>query len=211
MYWRVRQIRRALHALHRHTGATSRASGDRGTILKVPQNSFGLSVTKWVAPSVCVRDPIVNILCLHAAKDLDRPVKWTGDRSEHFMADDQARDNISKVQLALDADGKFLAFKVETTANLGAYLTMFGTHPCVGNLGTLAGTYTISAIFTRVTAVCRTHRRSGRIVVLVVRKRPMCWNAPSTRRPRNWAWIRRNFGVKLYTRICTSVSDGALL
>jgi carbon-monoxide dehydrogenase large subunit len=94
-----------------------------------------------------------NILCLHAAKDLGRPVKWTGDRSEHFLADDQARDNITRTELALDADGKFLAFRALTTANLGAYLSLFGTHPCVGNLGTLAGTYTTPAIHTRVTAV----------------------------------------------------------
>ena len=123
-------------------------------ILKVPQNKLRVVSYEMGGAFGMRSGPYCeNILCLHAAKDLDRPVKWTGDRSEHFMADDQARDNISKVQLALDADGKFLAFKVETTANLGAYLTMFGTHPCVGNLGTLAGTYTTSAIFTRVTAV----------------------------------------------------------
>lgn len=94
-----------------------------------------------------------NTLCLHAARDLDRPVKWTGDRSEHFMTDDQARDNLSKAELALDENGKFLAFRVTTTANLGAYITMFGAHPCVGNLGTLAGTYATPVIFTEVTGV----------------------------------------------------------
>ncbi|MEE2688824.1 MAG: xanthine dehydrogenase family protein molybdopterin-binding subunit [Pseudomonadota bacterium] len=123
-------------------------------ILKIPQNRLRV-VSHDMGGAFGMRSGpyCENILCLHAAKQLGRPVKWTGDRSEHFLADDQARDNISRVQLALDAQGKFLAFKVETTANLGAYLTMFGTHPCVGNLGTLAGTYTIPAIFTRVTAV----------------------------------------------------------
>ncbi|MDD9928739.1 MAG: xanthine dehydrogenase family protein molybdopterin-binding subunit [Rhodospirillaceae bacterium] len=94
-----------------------------------------------------------NLLCMHAAKDLDRPVKWTGDRTEHFLVDDQARDNRSKVELALDADGTFLAFRVTTTANLGAYLTMFGPHSSTNNLGTLAGTYTTPAIYTHVTGV----------------------------------------------------------
>ena len=94
-----------------------------------------------------------NLLCMHAAKDLDRPVKWTGDRTEHFLVDDQARDNRSTAELALDVDGKFLAFRVTTTANLGAYLTMFGPHSSTNNLGTLAGTYTTPAIYTHVTGV----------------------------------------------------------
>jgi carbon-monoxide dehydrogenase large subunit len=94
-----------------------------------------------------------NLLCLHAAKELDRPVKWVGDRAEHFMADDQARDNLSAVELALDENGKFLAFRVKTVANLGAYLTMFGPHSSTNNLGSLAGTYTTPAIYTHVTGV----------------------------------------------------------
>ncbi len=123
-------------------------------ILHVPQNKLRV-VSYDMGGAFGMRSGpyCENILCLHAAKDLGRPVKWTGDRSEHFMTDDQARDNISTAELALDADGKFLAFRVLTTANLGAYLTMFGTHPCVGNLGTLAGTYTTPAIYTKVTAV----------------------------------------------------------
>ena len=80
-----------------------------------------------------------NVLCLHAARALGRPVKWTGDRTEHFLADDQARDNISAAELALDKDGRFLALRVKTTANLGAYLTMFGPHSSTNNLGTLGG------------------------------------------------------------------------
>lgn len=94
-----------------------------------------------------------NVLCLHAARELGRPVKWTGDRTEHFLADDQARDNISTAELALDKDGRFLALRVKTTANLGAYLTMFGPHSSTNNLGTLAGPYTTPAIYTHVTGV----------------------------------------------------------
>jgi carbon-monoxide dehydrogenase large subunit len=60
------------------------------------------------------------IMCLFAAKALDRPVKWTGDRTDAFMSDDQARDNVSVAELALDQDGRFLAFRVTTVANLGA-------------------------------------------------------------------------------------------
>ena len=123
-------------------------------MLKVPQNKLRV-VSNDMGGAFGMRSgPYAeNALCLHAARDLDRPVKWTGDRSEHFLTDEQARDNISKVELALDADGKFLAFRVLTTANLGAYLSMLGVHPCVGNLGTLAGTYTTPAIYTKVMGV----------------------------------------------------------
>ncbi len=92
-------------------------------------------------------------MCLFASKMLGRPVKWTGDRAEGFMVDDQARDNISTAELALAADGEFLGFRVRTTANLGAYLTLLGPHSSTNNLGSLAGPYRTPAIYTHVTGV----------------------------------------------------------
>ncbi len=66
--------------------------------------------------------------CLtHAAKVVDRPVKWTATRSESFVTDAQGRDHVTKMQLALDKDGMFLAVRTETYANLGAYLRLFAT------------------------------------------------------------------------------------
>jgi len=62
-----------------------------------------------------------------AAKEVGRPIKWTADRSEAFMSDAQGRDQVTKVELALDADGKFLALRCETLANMGAYLSTFST------------------------------------------------------------------------------------
>ena len=94
-----------------------------------------------------------NVLCMWAAKKLDRPVKWVGDRTESFVSDDQARDNISTAELALDKDGKFLALRVTTVANMGAYLSLLTPHSSTNNLGTLANTYTTPAIYTHVTAV----------------------------------------------------------
>ncbi len=93
------------------------------------------------------------VLCLFAARALGRPVKWTGERSECFMTDDQARDNVSTAELALDADGRFLGLRVTTIADLGAYLTMLGPHSSTNNLGTLAGPYRTPAIYTHVTGV----------------------------------------------------------
>ena len=62
-----------------------------------------------------------------AAQLLGRPVKWTSTRSEAFVTDAQGRDHVTKIQLALDADGMFLAFRTETYANMGAYLRLFAT------------------------------------------------------------------------------------
>ena len=92
-------------------------------------------------------------LVLWAAQKTDRPVKWISERSESFVADHHARDNISEVALALDADGKFLALDVDTIANLGAYLASNGLHVPVGNVGGLAGPYTTPHIHVKVTGV----------------------------------------------------------
>ncbi|MCG8542875.1 MAG: xanthine dehydrogenase family protein molybdopterin-binding subunit, partial [Alphaproteobacteria bacterium] len=88
-----------------------------------------------------------------ASKRVGRPVKWRCDRSEGFLADDHARDNISTVDLALDKDGTFLALRVRTNANLGAYLSQGGMGPPTNNLGGLAGVYTTPNIHVAVTGV----------------------------------------------------------
>ncbi len=89
-----------------------------------------------------------------AAGKLKRPVKWTAERSESFMSDAHGRDHITHVELALDAQAKFLALKVSTIANMGAYLSTFA--PCIPTYlyGTLlAGTYMTPAIYVETKAV----------------------------------------------------------
>ncbi len=77
-----------------------------------------------------------------AARKVGRPVKWTADRSESFLADAHGRDHVTHAELGLDADGNFVALKVETTANLGAYLSTFGSSVPTYLYGTLlAGQY----------------------------------------------------------------------
>jgi carbon-monoxide dehydrogenase large subunit len=93
------------------------------------------------------------VLVMWAARKIRRPVKWIGDRSESFLSDFQARDNISDVSLALDEKGKFLALRVETLANLGAYISLNGTLVPFNNIGGLAGTYMTPAIHVAVTGV----------------------------------------------------------
>ncbi len=90
------------------------------------------------------------ILVLWAAKQLGRPVKWNGERSESFLSDDQGRDSWSKVELALDAGGIFLGLRVRTIATVGAYMSVFGPWPSFANAGGLAGVYRTPAIFTEV-------------------------------------------------------------
>ncbi|MEP6567221.1 MAG: molybdopterin cofactor-binding domain-containing protein, partial [Mesorhizobium sp.] len=65
-------------------------------------------------------------LVLEAAKRLGRPVKWAGDRTEHFLTDAQGRDNVVTAEMALDKDGRFLGMKVDLLANIGAYVSQYG-------------------------------------------------------------------------------------
>ena len=94
-----------------------------------------------------------NALVLWAARKFARPVKWIAERGECMLSDDSARDCVSDAALALDADGRFLALRCRTFANLGAYLSLRGPLPPVVNLGTLAGTYTTPAIHVRVSGM----------------------------------------------------------
>ena len=94
-----------------------------------------------------------NALVLWAARRFARPVKWTAERSECMLSDDSARDCVSDAALALDGDGRFLALRCRSYANLGAYLSLRGPLPPVVNLGTLAGTYTTPAIHVRVSGM----------------------------------------------------------
>jgi carbon-monoxide dehydrogenase large subunit len=88
-----------------------------------------------------------------AARRLGRPVAWIGERTEHFLADSQGRDNLTTAELALDADGRFLALKVDTLANMGAYLGYYAPFiPWVGAT-MLPGVYDIPAMHARIRGV----------------------------------------------------------
>jgi carbon-monoxide dehydrogenase large subunit len=85
-------------------------------------------------------------LVMEAAKRLGRPVKWTGDRTEHFLTDAQGRDNHVEAEMALDKDGRFLALRVNLIANIGAYISQFGPYiPYIG-ASMSTGVYDIGAL-----------------------------------------------------------------
>lgn len=67
-----------------------------------------------------------SVVAAHAAMDLGRPVKWTGDRSESFLSDLHGRDHVSRAEMALDENGRFLAMRVQIIGNLGAYCSQAG-------------------------------------------------------------------------------------
>jgi carbon-monoxide dehydrogenase large subunit len=89
-----------------------------------------------------------------AAKLVDRPVKWTADRTESFLTDAHGRDHLTTATLGLSDDGKFLALKVDTLANMGGYLCSTGSLiPTYMYATMLSGQYVIPAIFNRTRAV----------------------------------------------------------
>jgi len=89
-----------------------------------------------------------------ASKQIGRPIKWTAERSESFLTDAHGRDHASVAELGLDAQGNFLALRVHTTANLGAYLSTFASCvPTILYATLLAGQYKTPAIYAEVTGV----------------------------------------------------------
>src|SRR4051812_11279712 len=95
-----------------------------------------------------------DVVVTWASKQINRPIKWTAERSESFLSDAHGRDHVTVAELALDKEGKFLAMRVRTTANLGAYLSTFASCiPTILYATLLAGQYKTPAIYCEVTAV----------------------------------------------------------
>ncbi|WP_421722973.1 xanthine dehydrogenase family protein molybdopterin-binding subunit [Bauldia sp.] len=121
-------------------------------ILKIPSNKV-----RVITPDVgggfgtkafCYHEyPLAAI----AAKRLEAPVKWIGDRSEHFLVDTHGRDNFAVAEMAMDEEGHFLAMRVDLLANMGAYLSQFGPFIPEGGLTMLTGVYDIPHMY----ALCR--------------------------------------------------------
>jgi aerobic carbon-monoxide dehydrogenase large subunit len=138
------------------------------SVLRVPENKVRV-IAGDIGGSFGMKSAVYNevALVLLAAKLTGRPVKWISTRSEAFLGDAQARDNVTDAELALDRDGNFLAVRVKTIANLGAYLQV-GGQSFVQNIGSIAGVYRTPALHTDITAVfthtnpVRPYRGNGR-------------------------------------------------
>ena len=93
-------------------------------------------------------------VCAWVARKIDRPVKWTSDRTEAFLSDAHGRDHVTHAELALDAGGKITGLRVHTIANLGAYLSTFSSAvPTYLHALLLSGQYNIPAIYAEIDAV----------------------------------------------------------
>jgi carbon-monoxide dehydrogenase large subunit len=137
-------------------------------LMKVPESKVRV-VTGDTGGSFGMKSPIFNEypLVLLASKLTGRPVKWISTRSEAFLSDAQARDNVTEAELALNKDGLFVALRVKTLAAIGAYLQA-NMPAFMFNAGTLAGVYRtpaihvdISGVFTNTNSV-RPYRGNGR-------------------------------------------------
>jgi aerobic carbon-monoxide dehydrogenase large subunit len=137
-------------------------------LMGVPESKIRI-VTGDTGGSFGMKSPIFPEmpLCLLASKLTGRPVKWISTRTEAFLSDAQARDNVTEAELALDKNGHFLGMRVTTIAAIGAYLQT-NMPAFFLNAGTLAGTYRTPAIHVDITAVytntnpIRPYRGNGR-------------------------------------------------
>jgi carbon-monoxide dehydrogenase large subunit len=108
-------------------------------------------------------------LVLIAAKKTGRPVRWSSDRTEAFLADNHGRDMHTKAELALDKDGKILAMRISGTSNMGGYLSQFA--PFISTLAggrIFGGLYRVPKLFANIkgyftnTAPLDAYRGAGR-------------------------------------------------
>ena len=120
-------------------------------VLKVPQDALRVvtpDVGGGFGTKVFVYSEYAPVL--YAARLLGRPVKWISERSEALQSDAHSREQKSRAALALDQDGKFLGLRVETDANIGAYVSAFSTYVPTSGTSALMGLYHIPTVYTRV-------------------------------------------------------------
>jgi carbon-monoxide dehydrogenase large subunit len=164
---------RDLHVLYACTQGVAGMRGQLAAVLGVAPDKVRVAAEE-VGGGFGVRFNIYPEYCaaVMAARKLGRPVKWVGTRSEVFLSDEQARDVVSKGELALDPSGRFLGMRFEFTVNLGAYLCPTG--PFINTLGivnALGGVYDVQAVYARSrlavtnTAPMAAYRGAGRPVM----------------------------------------------
>jgi aerobic carbon-monoxide dehydrogenase large subunit len=111
-----------------------------------PQVGGGFGMKAFVYPE--------HALVTWASRKLKQPVKWLADRSEGFVSDNQGRDHLTRAELAVDGEARFLGLRVSTIANLGAYLSPFGPMIPTRSSDLVSGLYTTPAIHVNVKGVC---------------------------------------------------------
>jgi len=149
--WDPEQGRYTAHtssqSIHATRDNTARALGVAPTAVRfvAPDVGGGFGAKNFIYPE--------HVLTLWAAKRVTRPVKWIASRSEVFLADHQARDHVADAALALDAEGRFLALRVSSLANVGAYMVSAGGVQTVQYVHLPGTVYRIPAIDLQVAGV----------------------------------------------------------
>ena len=110
-----------------------------------------------------------HALVAWTARRLNRPVKWIAERTEAFLADAQGRDHVTRAEIAFSADHRIVGYRVDTVANMGAYLSEYGPEiPTSAALKVLPGIYDVKCLHYRVrgaythTAPVDAYRGAGR-------------------------------------------------
>ena len=121
-------------------------------VFRIPQDRIRVLVSD-VGGSFGIKNALYpeQILVLWAAQKTGRRVAWIGERSDGFVSDYQARDNVYTAELALDAEYRFLALRVNSVAAIGAYLAPKGNLSPTANMPALAGVYRLPAVHVTVT------------------------------------------------------------
>lgn len=149
-------------------------------VLNVPMNKIRV-VTPDVGGGFGMKGSMTPelALVLVAAKKFGRPVQWCGERIESFLADGHGRDVKMIGEMALDAGGHILAMRLNSAANLGAYMTHVGPHIPTMGLRVMGGVYRIPAVFAHVkgyftnTTTVTSYRGAGRPEAIYVTERLM--------------------------------------
>ncbi len=164
------------YTVHASSGGVQRHRNEIAGALGVPESAVRV-VTRDLGGNFGARNNLYPEFALvaWAAKRLRRPVKWTCERSEAFLSDEHARDLVSQAELALDAEGNFLAMRCTSTSNVGAHAVSF--IPLAKGIGVSTSLYHIPAVSIRGRAVITNtspttpYRAAGRPEVMYVIER----------------------------------------
>jgi len=164
------------YTLHAGSGGVQRIRGDVATVLGVPETAVRV-IAQDVGGNYGTRNSCYPefALILWAARRLGRPVKWTCTRREALLTDYQSRDLVSHAELALDAEGHFLAWRGVNTSNIGAHAVSF--IPLAKGVAVSSSVYRIPASSMRARAVLTNtapttpYRSAGRPEVMFVIER----------------------------------------
>jgi carbon-monoxide dehydrogenase large subunit len=164
------------YTLHAGSGGAVRLKNDLAAMLAVPPQDVRV-LMRDIGGNFGTRGMIYPEFALvaWAAKRVGRPVKWTCERSEAFVSDYQGRDLAVSAELALDADGNFLAMRGSNVSNIGAHTVNF--QPLQKGVEIMSSIYRVPAAHFRARAVfsntapTRPYRSAGRPEVMFVMER----------------------------------------